>query len=102
MRPRSTASLLALIAATVAWSSVSDSALGATVAHFTFNETGNAPGNSGTNATPVKMRNDAGTTADFHSADAGGVSGLPGDRSFANTGPNVMGSLASAATRSTR
>ncbi len=72
------------------------------VMHFDFNETGNAPGSTGTDARPVKMRNNAGTAVDLHSADAGGVSGSPGDRAFDNTGPSDHGDAASSGTNGFR
>ncbi len=70
--------------------------------HYDFNETGNAPGSSGSERRPLKMRNDAGTTLDFHSADGDGVSGKPGDRAFENFGASDHGSVASAATNGFR
>jgi hypothetical protein len=74
----------------------------ATVLHYDFNETGNAPGSTGTDTRPVKLLDDGGNALDFHSADAGGVSGLPGDRSFANTGPSDQGRFADGATNGFR
>ena len=74
----------------------------ASIVHFDFNETGNAPGSSGTDSRPIKMYGDSGGAQDFHSEDGEGVSGLPGDRSFANTGPSDQGRLASAATNGFR
>jgi hypothetical protein len=91
-----------LLAGAIGLTALAGASRAATVLHYDFNETGNAPGSAGTNATPVKMRNDAGTALDFHSVDGGGVSGLPGDRSFANTGPSAHGSQASAATNGFR
>jgi hypothetical protein len=67
-----------------------------TILRYEFNETGNAPGSSGEDRRPVKMRDDAGTPLDSHTANGGGVSGLPGDRAFANTGADDHGSTASA------
>lgn len=72
------------------------------VLHYDFDETGNAPGSRGTDRRPVKTRNDASTALDFHTADGGGVSGLSGDRAFANTGPSNHGQLASGASNGFR
>ena len=74
----------------------------ATVLHYDFNETGNAPGSTGADTRPVKLRDDDGDAFDFHSTDGGGVTGLPGDRSFANTGPSDHGRFASGATNGFR
>jgi hypothetical protein len=92
----------AVLVCTLALSAAPGVAQAATVLHYNFNETGNAPGSDGTNATPVKMRNDLDAVLDFHSVDGGGVTGLPGDRSFANTGSSAQGSLASGATNGFR
>lgn len=71
----------------------------ALIFHYKFDETGTtAPGSLPGLTTAVTMRNDAGTATDLHSADGGGVTGLAGDRSYANLGPNDHGSVASAAT----
>ena len=77
-------------------------ALAQTVLYYDFNETGTTAASQGSSTTAVTLRNDAGTATDLHSSDARGVSELPGDRSYQNTGPNLHGSLASAATNGFR
>ena len=77
-------------------------AVGQTILYYDFNETGTTAASQGTSTTAVTMRNDAGTATDLHSANAGGVSGNAGDRSFQNTVPSDHGSAASAATNSSR
>jgi hypothetical protein len=72
------------------------------IVRYEFNETGNAPGSSGSERRPLKMRDDAGTKLDFHTPDEDGVSGLPGDRAFDNSGASDHGSVASAATNGFR
>ena len=74
----------------------------ASVLQYTFNQTGSSVPSIGTNTTAVTMHNDAGTATDLHSPDALGVSGLPGDRAYANLGPNDHGSVAGAATNGFR
>jgi len=73
-----------------------------TILHYDFNETGTTAASQGSNATPVTMRNDAGTATDLHSAEARGVSGQAGDRSFQNTAVSDHGSAANAATNGFR
>jgi hypothetical protein len=77
-------------------------AFGQTILFYDFNETGTTAASQGSSPTAVTMRNDAGAATDLHSADAGGVSGNAGDRSFQNTVPSDHGSAASAATNSSK
>lgn len=73
-----------------------------TIVHLGFDETGSSATNQGSSATALTLRDDAGNPVDLHSADARGVSGRPGDRSFQNTAPSDHGSAASAATNGFR
>jgi hypothetical protein len=77
-------------------------AAGQTILHYDFDETGTTAASQGASSTPLTLRNDAGTAVDLHSADARGVSGRPGDRSFQNTSASDHGSSASAATNGFR
>ncbi len=77
-------------------------ASGQTVLYYDFDETGTTAASQGTDTTAVTLRNDAGAATDLHSAEARGVSGAAGDRSFQNTVPSDHGSVASAATNSSR
>jgi hypothetical protein len=58
---------------------------------YTFNETGTSAASTGSNPTALTLLNASGAAADLHSADAQGVSGLPGDRAFDNTASTGMG-----------
>jgi hypothetical protein len=73
-----------------------------TILYYDFDETGTTAASQGTDTTAVTLRNDAGTATDLHSAEARGVSGAAGDRSFQNTVPSDHGSVASAATNGSR
>ncbi|MBK7950895.1 MAG: esterase-like activity of phytase family protein [Deltaproteobacteria bacterium] len=86
--------LATLLAAPPAWSQ--------TILHYDFDQTGTSVSSDGTSNAPLTLRNSAGTATDLHSADARGVSGRAGDRSFQNTGASDHGSAASAATNGFR
>ncbi len=58
---------------------------------YLFNETGTAAPSSGSVSAGLTLTDVAGVPTDLHSADMGGVSGLPGDRSFDNTASTGMG-----------
>jgi len=73
-----------------------------TILYYDFDETGTTAASQGTDTTALTMRNDAGTATDLHSAEARGVSGLAGDRSYQNTPASDHGSSASAATNGFR
>jgi hypothetical protein len=61
------------------------------VLEYQFNETGAVAANTGTVTVTETLQNSAGAATDLHSADAGGVSGLPGDTAFDNTASTGMG-----------
>ena len=73
-----------------------------TVLYYDFDETGTTAASQGSDTTALTMRDDAGTATDLHSADARGVSGLAGDRSFQNTAVSDHGSAANAGTNGFR
>ena len=66
-------------------------ASGIPLLQYRFNETGTTATNSGTASATLQFSNSAGNL-DLHSADGGGVSGLPGDRAFDNSASTAMGS----------
>jgi hypothetical protein len=62
------------------------------VGEWLFNETGTVANATGSNAAlDLTLRNQNGTVADMHSADAEGVTGQAGDRAFDNRGATDMG-----------
>jgi hypothetical protein len=61
------------------------------ILQYTFNESGTSVASTGLNLTPLTFIDASGSAADLHSADALGVSGLPGDRAFDNTASTGMG-----------
>lgn len=77
-------------------------AVGQTILYYDFDETGTTAASQGTSTLALTLRNHAGTATDLHSADARGVSGQAGDRSFQNTIPSDHGSSASATTNGSR
>jgi len=64
----------------------------ALILEYKFNETGTSVLSSGTDSTPLTMRNAALTATDLHTAGGGGLSGGPLDRAFDNTASTGMGS----------
>jgi hypothetical protein len=58
---------------------------------YRFNGSGPMAENTGLDSTPLVLKNAAGTPADLHSLNGGGVSGQPGDRAFDNSASTGMG-----------
>ena len=59
---------------------------------YTFDDTGTSAASTGSITVPLTLQNASGVATDLHSAGGLGVSGLPGDRAFDNTGSTGMGS----------
>lgn len=59
---------------------------------YTFNDTGTSSANSVGGGTAMNFYDSSSAATDLHSADAGGVSGLAGDRAFDNSTATAMGS----------
>jgi hypothetical protein len=62
------------------------------LAEYKFNETGTSANSTGTDTTALQLFNAVGTATDLHSADATGITGLPGDRALDLTAATGMGS----------
>lgn len=78
---------------------LANQASAAQILGYQFNETGTtaaAVGTASSAGTPVLnlQASPSGAATNLHSADGGGVSGLPGDRSFNNTAATAMGGAA--------
>jgi hypothetical protein len=61
------------------------------IVEYTFNETGTTAASSGSDSTAVTIYNASGVATDLHTADAGGVTGQPGDRALNFTSATGMG-----------
>lgn len=84
-----------LLATTIVGLSLSGNASAQTLLlEYKFNETGNSAFSNGSissSSSTATLYDAVGTASDLHTSAGGGVSGLPGDRAFNNSGSSGMG-----------